>query len=50
MWMKRSSFLGLEEYTNGITGYEHGKCPLKKKCLSHKTNKKWDANLYRKFN
>lgn len=25
MWMKRSSFLGLEEYTNGCnTGYEHG--------------------------
>lgn len=27
MWMKRSSFLGLEEYTNGNSGYEHGKYP-----------------------
>lgn len=25
MWMKRSSFLGLEEYTNGNASYEHGK-------------------------
>jgi hypothetical protein len=24
MWMKRSSFLGLEEYANGNAGYEHG--------------------------
>jgi len=29
MWMKRSSFLGLEEYTNGNASYEHGKSPIK---------------------
>jgi len=29
MWMKRSSFLGLEEYTNGNVSYEHGKSPIK---------------------
>jgi len=29
MWMKRSSFLGLEEYTNGNASYEHGKYPIK---------------------
>lgn len=28
MWMKRSSFLGIEEYTNGNAGYEHGKYSL----------------------
>lgn len=29
MWMKRSSFLGLEEYTNGNASYEHGKSQIK---------------------
>ena len=28
MWMKRSSFLGLEEYTNGNASYEHGKSSI----------------------
>jgi hypothetical protein len=30
MWMKRSSFLGLEEYTNGNASYEHGKSSIKR--------------------
>lgn len=30
IWMKRSSFLGLEEYTNGNAGYEHSKFTGKK--------------------
>lgn len=30
IWMKRSSFLGLEEYTNGNASYEHGKSPSRK--------------------
>ncbi|XP_025419890.1 uncharacterized protein LOC112690160 isoform X2 [Sipha flava] len=31
MWMKRSSFLGLEEYANGNAGYEHDLETLKSK-------------------
>ncbi|XP_027840038.2 LIM and calponin homology domains-containing protein 1 isoform X1 [Aphis gossypii] len=31
MWMKRSSFLGLEEYTNGNSSYEHDLENLKSK-------------------
>lgn len=44
MWMKRSSFLGLEEYTNGNAGYEHGMYPLP--ITPEKTVKKFRRILY----